>query len=68
MKIKIDKAGRIVVPKTLREWLGFKPDTELEARAWATVPTATGQASIRRGAEKSTGLRSNRLHRPKSFG
>ncbi|HEX8992262.1 MAG TPA: AbrB/MazE/SpoVT family DNA-binding domain-containing protein [Anaerolineales bacterium] len=31
MEIRIDKAGRIVVPKPLRERLGFKPDTELEA-------------------------------------
>jgi AbrB family looped-hinge helix DNA binding protein len=31
MKVKIDKAGRIVVPKPLRERLGFKPDTELVA-------------------------------------
>ena len=31
MALRIDKAGRIVVPKTLRERLGFKPDTELEA-------------------------------------
>jgi AbrB family looped-hinge helix DNA binding protein len=31
MAIKIDKAGRIVVPKPLRERLGFRPDTELEA-------------------------------------
>jgi AbrB family looped-hinge helix DNA binding protein len=31
MELRIDKAGRIVVPKTLRERLGFKPDTELEA-------------------------------------
>jgi len=31
MKIRIDKAGRIVVPKPLRERLGFNPDTELEA-------------------------------------
>ena len=31
MKVRIDKAGRIVVPKPLRERLGFKPDTELEA-------------------------------------
>ena len=28
--MKIDKAGRIVVPKSLRESLGSKPDTELE--------------------------------------
>lgn len=32
MELKIDKAGRIVVPKRLRERLGFKPDTDLEAR------------------------------------
>ena len=31
MELRIDKAGRIVVPKLLRERLGFKPDTELEA-------------------------------------
>jgi AbrB family looped-hinge helix DNA binding protein len=31
MDLKIDKAGRIVVPKPLRERLGFRPDTELEA-------------------------------------
>jgi AbrB family looped-hinge helix DNA binding protein len=31
MKLKIDKAGRIVVPKDLRERLGFTPHTKLEA-------------------------------------
>jgi AbrB family looped-hinge helix DNA binding protein len=31
MKLRIDKAGRIVVPKPLRDRLGFKPDTELVA-------------------------------------
>ena len=31
MKLKIDKAGRIVVPKPLRERLGFQPDTLLTA-------------------------------------
>ncbi len=31
MNLKIDKAGRIVVPKPVRERLGFTPDTELEA-------------------------------------
>jgi len=31
MEIKIDKAGRIVLPKPLRDRLGFQPDTELEA-------------------------------------
>ena len=31
MELRIDKAGRIVVPKPLRERLGFKPDMELEA-------------------------------------
>ena len=31
MELRIDKSGRIVVPKPLRERLGFKPDIELEA-------------------------------------
>ena len=31
MELKIDKSGRIVVPKALRERFGFKPDSELEA-------------------------------------
>jgi len=31
MDVRIDKSGRIVVPKPLRERLGFKPDTELVA-------------------------------------
>ena len=30
-KLRIDKSGRIVVPKALRELLGLKPGTELEA-------------------------------------
>jgi len=30
-KLRIDKSGRIVVPKPLRERLGLKPDSELEA-------------------------------------
>jgi AbrB family looped-hinge helix DNA binding protein len=31
MTLRMDKSGRIVVPKPLRERLGLKPDTELEA-------------------------------------
>ena len=31
MELRIDKAGRIVVPKPLRDRLGFKPDTALQA-------------------------------------
>ncbi len=30
MQVSIDKAGRIVVPKTLRERFGLRPDTTLE--------------------------------------
>jgi AbrB family looped-hinge helix DNA binding protein len=32
MKLTIDKSGRIVVPKPLRERLGLKPGTELEVQ------------------------------------
>ena len=31
MQLRIDRVGRIVVPKPLRERLGFRPDTELAA-------------------------------------
>jgi len=31
MELKIDKAGRIVVPKAVRDRLGLGPDTELQA-------------------------------------
>ena len=31
MDVRIDKVGRIVVPKPLRDRLGFKPDTDLTA-------------------------------------
>lgn len=31
MTLKMDKSGRIVFPKPLRERLGLKPDMELEA-------------------------------------
>jgi len=33
MRTTIDSAGRLVVPKTLREQLGFSPGTELEVTA-----------------------------------
>jgi AbrB family looped-hinge helix DNA binding protein len=33
MRTTIDAAGRLVVPKPLREQLGFAPGTELEAEA-----------------------------------
>jgi AbrB family looped-hinge helix DNA binding protein len=31
MHVSIDKAGRVVVPKQIRDELGFSPDTPLEA-------------------------------------
>lgn len=33
MKVSIDGAGRLVVPKRLRDELGFQPGTELDAEA-----------------------------------
>jgi AbrB family looped-hinge helix DNA binding protein len=33
MKITIDSAGRVVIPKPLRDQLGFAPGTELDAEA-----------------------------------
>lgn len=30
MRVKIDKAGRVVVPKAIRDRLGLRPDTEIE--------------------------------------
>jgi len=35
MDVKIDKSGRIVVPKPLRDRLGLKPDMELEVQEQA---------------------------------
>jgi AbrB family looped-hinge helix DNA binding protein len=35
MDVKIDKSGRIVVPKPLRDRLGLKPDMELEVHEHA---------------------------------
>lgn len=32
MNLKIDRAGRLVIPKPVRERLGLKPGTRLEAR------------------------------------
>jgi len=33
MKAVVDSAGRVVIPKALREALGFRPGQALEARA-----------------------------------
>lgn len=30
MRVTVDRAGRIVIPKKLRDSLGLQPDTELE--------------------------------------
>jgi AbrB family looped-hinge helix DNA binding protein len=31
MRVSIDRAGRVVIPKPMREELGFSPETPLEA-------------------------------------
>ncbi|HEY2535456.1 MAG TPA: AbrB/MazE/SpoVT family DNA-binding domain-containing protein [Solirubrobacteraceae bacterium] len=31
MHVSIDRAGRVVIPKSVRDQLGFSPDTPLEA-------------------------------------
>lgn len=33
MHVSIDRAGRVVIPKPLRDQLGFSPDTPLQAEA-----------------------------------
>ena len=35
MNVKLDRSGRIVVPKPLRDRLGLKPDMELEVQEQA---------------------------------
>jgi AbrB family looped-hinge helix DNA binding protein len=54
MRTTIDAAGRIVVPKALRDELGFAPGTELELdavdnRLEVTVPSRVRIAEDERG-------------------
>jgi AbrB family looped-hinge helix DNA binding protein len=53
MKVTIDRAGRLVVPKALREELGLEGGTELEIRVregrLELEPTATPMRLVRRG-------------------
>jgi AbrB family looped-hinge helix DNA binding protein len=46
IKLTIDKSGRIVVPKLLRERLGLKPGTKLE------VPEQVGGVLLRKVEEQ----------------
>jgi len=48
MNVSIDRAGRVVIPKPLREQLGFSPDRPLEAevvdgRLELSVPHASAE-------------------------
>ena len=53
MKVTIDRAGRVVVPKALRDELGLEGGTELEIRVregrLELEPTATPMRLVRRG-------------------
>jgi AbrB family looped-hinge helix DNA binding protein len=53
MKVTIDQAGRLVVPKALRDELGLEGGTELEIRVregrLELEPTATPMRLVRRG-------------------
>ena len=51
MGIRIDKAGRIVVPKAVRERLGLRPDIELEA------VEQPGGLLLRRASERASMVR-----------
>ncbi len=56
MLVKIDREGRVVIPKALRVALGITPDTQLEL-----IPDGTGLRiepiqRIRRPVEVSDGL------------
>src|SRR6202044_3177157 len=55
MELKIDKAGRIVVPKRLRERLGFMPDMDLEA-VWQPDGVLLKRAQQRPSMVKVDGL------------
>jgi AbrB family looped-hinge helix DNA binding protein len=50
MKLKLDKLGRVVIPKTLRARYGLRPGTELEvsegAQEFALRPARSGPSWI----------------------
>ena len=64
MELRIDKAGRIVVPKPLRERLGFTPDTALEALGTnrfaapdGVQATVSADATVQQGSLEGANLR-----------
>ena len=53
MRTAIDSAGRLIVPKALRDELGLTPDSELEIRArdgaLVVEPVPTSVSLVRKG-------------------
>jgi AbrB family looped-hinge helix DNA binding protein len=57
--IRIDKFGRILIPKSIREKLGFKPNQSLEIQYFdgeiTLQPAARGEIELRDGVYVWTG-------------
>lgn len=56
MRVTIDRAGRVVIPKPLRLSLGIEPDSELEAVADGTGVRLEPVVSHQRSVSSDDGL------------